>query len=176
LNFESCGSCAAPQLATLLALAVLTSWLTSRLAQPDLTKRQLSGILTSINQADARYSRLVRELEGAQGQVQAAEDRCLMSPQPHTPLLLHVLLLAISMSLHAWPWWGTACGAYRLHAGTCAGCRRYLSACHQPSLHAGLQKCAACDAHRLHAAPLRRLAQMHQPSSHAGLHRLCCML
>ena len=81
--------CAAPQLATLLTLAVLTSWLTSRLAQPDLTKRQLSGILTSINQADTRYSKLVKELEGAQGQVQAAEDRCLAPPKTSHPALEH---------------------------------------------------------------------------------------
>lgn len=67
------------QLATLLTLAVLTSWLTSRMAQPDLTKRQLSGIFKSIDQANSRYTKLVKELEDAQGQVQATEDRCVHS-------------------------------------------------------------------------------------------------
>ena len=69
----------AVQLATLLTLAVLTSWLTSRMAQPDLTKRQLSGISKSIDQANSRYTKLVKELEDAQGQVQATEDRCARS-------------------------------------------------------------------------------------------------
>lgn len=57
-------------------LVVLTSWLTSRFAQPDLTKRQLSAIITSIEQADRRYNALVKELDSAQGQVHNTEDRC----------------------------------------------------------------------------------------------------
>ena len=64
------------QLLPLLLLTMLTSYLTSRMAQPDLTKRQLSGILTSINQAHGRYNSLLHELENAQGQVKATEDRC----------------------------------------------------------------------------------------------------
>jgi hypothetical protein len=56
-------------------LAALISWLTSRIAQPDLTKRQLAAIMTSIEQADQRYSVLMRELEAAQQQVHATEDR-----------------------------------------------------------------------------------------------------
>lgn len=45
------------------------------MAQPDLTKRQLSAILTSIEQADQRYSALVKELEAARDQVRTAEER-----------------------------------------------------------------------------------------------------
>lgn len=63
------------QLAGLLLLSVLTSWLTSRFSQPDLTKRQLSAILTSVEQADKRYHALVKALDSAQGQVHTTEDR-----------------------------------------------------------------------------------------------------
>ena len=82
--------CDVAQLLPLLLLTMLTSYLTSRLAQPDLTKRQLSGILTSINQAHGRYNSLLHELENAQGQVKATEDRCAgtgIVPSRHMHLL-----------------------------------------------------------------------------------------
>lgn len=63
------------QLAGLLLLSILTSWLTSRFSQPDLTKRQLSAIITSVEQADRRYNALVKALDSAQGQVHTTEDR-----------------------------------------------------------------------------------------------------
>lgn len=72
----SSDACSHVQVLPLLLLTMLTSYLTSRLAQPDLTKRQLSGILSSIDQAHGRYNSLLRELENAQGQVKATEDRC----------------------------------------------------------------------------------------------------
>lgn len=63
------------QLAGLLLTTALISYLVSRMAQPDLTKRQLSAIMTSIEQADQRYNALVKELEAAREQVRTAEDR-----------------------------------------------------------------------------------------------------
>ena len=56
------------QLGTLLLLAVLTSALTSRLLQPDLTKQKTSALRSSMEQADQRYSSFLKKL-------QAAEDR-----------------------------------------------------------------------------------------------------
>ena len=68
------------QLAGLLLLSVMTSWLTSRFSQPDLTKRQLSAIITSVEQADRRYNALVKALDSAQGQVHTTEDRSVLRP------------------------------------------------------------------------------------------------
>ena len=56
------------QLGTLLLLTVLTSSLTSRLLQPDLTKQKTSTLRSSMKQADQRYSSVMKKL-------QAAEDR-----------------------------------------------------------------------------------------------------
>ena len=86
------------QVLPLLLLAMLTSWLTSRMAQPDLTKRQLSGILTSINQADGRYKSLLRELENAQGQVKATEDRCAACTAFHLGSCICCGVPALTMS------------------------------------------------------------------------------
>ena len=56
------------QLGALLLLAVLTSALTSRLLQPELTKQKTSALRSSMEQADQRYSSFLKKL-------QAAEDR-----------------------------------------------------------------------------------------------------
>ena len=61
-------TCQCLQLGTLLLLAVLTSALTSRLLQPDLTKQKTSALRSSMEQADQRYSSFLKKL-------QAAEDR-----------------------------------------------------------------------------------------------------
>jgi len=54
------------QLGSLLLLAVLTSWLTSRLAQPDPTKQNMSALRSSMDQADKRYSSLLKKLQNAE--------------------------------------------------------------------------------------------------------------
>lgn len=54
------------QLATLLLLAALTSWLTSRLVQPDLTQQKVSSLRSSMEQADQRYSSLMKKLQAAE--------------------------------------------------------------------------------------------------------------
>ena len=54
------------QLGTLLLLAVLTSWLTSRLAQQDPTKQNIAGLRSSMEQADKRYSSLMKKLQDAE--------------------------------------------------------------------------------------------------------------
>ena len=67
-KLSHCDSYRCLQLGTLLLLTVLTSALTSRLLQPDLTKQKTSTLRSSMEQADQRYSSVMKKL-------QAAEDR-----------------------------------------------------------------------------------------------------
>ena len=54
------------QLGTVLLLAMLTSWLTSRLAQPNPAKQSMTALRSSMDQADKRYSSLLKKLQDAE--------------------------------------------------------------------------------------------------------------